>query len=316
MRLKKVNLCWVLSEGRKGHEIQSVTLANRLASQTNTYTFTLRQPWETFAPRMVPGFKHGFSWQDSKPDMNQLPNIIITTGRKTAAMGKFFTQRIKKLGKQVKHIHILNPKDSVRNYDVVLLPEHDLKSGANVITFTGSIHPFSPQWFKSENDSTKNLQNTIAILIGNPSAQYFKQEFQLELSKIRKLYPNQNALICGSPRLSKNAINTIKPILAPNDIYWFGKNQGENPYQHALRQAKHLFVTSDSINMMNECAGSSLPVTLLAVDFIQSKKHLLFIDSLAHRWQSFEDNSEKTVAPVPYSLNQLLSNNKFQKLLN
>jgi len=315
MRLNKVNLCWVLSEGRKGHEIQSMTLAQRLADNCSLHTFSLRQPWESFAPRIIPGFHHGFNWQSEKPNFNQPPDIIISTGRKAAAMGKYITQRYRKQATQLKHIQILNPKDKADNYAVVLIPEHDQKNGPNIITFTGSLHPYSPHWFSQAKLSASNQNSPIAIFIGNPPIQYFKNNLKTELQKIRSLYPEQSLELCGSPRMSEKTIGKIKAVLTPNDTFWFIHDDGPNPYQRLLQQAKHLYVTADSINMMNECAGSTVPVTLLAKNCIQNPKHRRFMKSLAHRWQNFTAQADKSMMPIPYTVDQVINNTRFQKLL-
>ncbi len=305
----------MLSEGRKGHEIQSMTLAQRLAHDCSLHTFSLRQPWESFAPRIIPGFQNGFNWQNGKPDFNHPPDIIITTGRKAAAVGKYITQRYRKQSTQLKHIQILNPKDNADNYAVLLIPEHDQKKGPNIIRFVGSIHPFSPQWFSQSVHPSSNQINPIAVIIGNPPSQYFRQEFKTELQQIRVQYPEQPIEICGSPRLSEKIIGAIKPLLNPNDTFWFNLDDGPNPYQTLLQQAKHLFVTADSINMLNECAGSDAPVTLLATNCIQNPKHKRFIDSLTNRWQSFTEHAAKPIVPIPYALDEIINDVNFQKLL-
>ncbi|VAW47443.1 hypothetical protein MNBD_GAMMA02-438 [hydrothermal vent metagenome] len=315
MRLNKVNLCWVLSEGRKGHEIQSMTLAQHLAHDCSLHTFSLRQPWESFTPRIIPGFQNGFNWQSEKPNFDHPPDIIISTGRKAAAVGKYITQRYRKQSTQLKHIQILNPKDNADNYALLLIPEHDQKIGPNIITFVGSIHPFSPQWFSQEVHPPSNQINPIAVIIGNPPIQYFRQGFKTELQQIRVQYPEQPIELCGSPRLSEKIVDEIKPLLNPNDTFWFNHDDGPNPYQTLLQQAKHLFVTADSINMMNECAGSDVPVTLLATNCIQNPKHKRFIDSLANRWQSFIRHTAESIVPIPYALDEIINDVNFQKLL-
>ncbi len=316
MRLNKVNLCWVLSEGRKGHEVQSLTLAQGLANHSHVHQFILQQPWETFTPRIIPGFQYGLKWPDHEPDFDHPPDIIITAGKKAAAVGKFISQKFKKETIELKHIQILDPKDNHTNYDLLLIPSHDQKSGLNIINFTGSLHPFSTQWFEHTKPDTLQASDSLAVILGNPPAQYYKSGFKIELQKIRTTYPNQALYLCGSPRLSKFAINKIKTALKTNDIFWHNANNGPNPYQALLQHAKHLFVTADSINMMNECASTDIPVTLLAKQYIKSKKHHRFIQSLTQRWQDFNAHNDENISPVPYAMGEVLTKSRFQKLLN
>ncbi len=315
MPLNKVNLCWVLSEGQKGHEIQSMTLAQSLAINTSLIKFNLLQPWETLAPRVMPGFQYGYQWQSQKPDFNHPPQLIISTGRKAAAVGKYIAQRYRKAAIELKHIQILNPKDRANKYDMLLIPEHDQITGPNIITFTGSIHPFSPHWFETT-EKTATQKQTIAVIIGNPANDYLHQGLPMELEKIRQLYPAQTISVCGSPRLNPTALNRIKTLLKTDDTYWFNQQDGANPYQALLKQAKHLFVTADSINMMNECASSPVRVSLLAQKYVRNPKHLRYIQSLSHRWYDLAGDKELSIQPIPYALDQIRNNDRFQKLMN
>lgn len=316
MRLNKVNLCWVLSEGQKGHEIQSMTVAQRLATQTKLHTFKLRQPWKLVAPKIIPGFQYGHQWHTKKPDFSHSPDIIISTGRQAAAMGKFVTHFFRKAKFQPKHIQILNPKDNTDNYDLLLVPEHDQITGTNIINFKGSLHPFDTQWFKTSDRNPSTQAGALTVIIGNPAPDYFKHEFALEVQKIRTLYPQHPILFCGSPRLDEAVLTQIKGLFKPGDSGWFNQQDGPNPYQNALRHAKHLFVTADSINMMNECASSKAPVTLLAMHQRSNPKHQRFIESMAYRWQDFNHDSKQTIQPIPYALDQIMADARIQKLLN
>jgi len=316
MSLNKVNLCWVLSEGRKGHEIQSIALAKCLSTDFSRHTFSLNPLLKALAPKMLPGFKNGFKWQDKKPDFQHPPNLIITTGRKAAVAGKYVAQKLRKHATRFKHIQILNPKDNYNNYDLLLLPKHDQISGSNIITFTGSIHPFNPQWFSDTKHSSIHQYPAPAVILGNPPKKYFKLQFATDLKNIRMLYPEQPIFFCGSPRLSGQVIDSIKSLFDSQDKFWFNDNDGPNPYQTLLQQAKHIFITADSINMLNECAGSHIPLTLLAQKHIQNPKHHRFIDSLANRWQGFEKQPCVSIAPIPYALDDVIKDAHFQKLLN
>jgi len=314
--LNKVNLCWVFSEGRPGHEIQSSTLASHIAHQSDTHVFSLRQPWLSLTPRIIPGFKKGLIWQENnKPDFMMPPDVIITAGRIAAAVGKFVSQRFRYQGIKVNHIHILNPRDSASNYDLLLLPEHDQKSGSNIISYSGSIHPFDSLWFNRNLGAQPGQDIQSAIVIGNPPKDYFKQQLAADLKKIRRLNNNGSLMVCGSPRLPTYHLVPIKALLRKDDCFWFGDEDGANPYRRILCHAQHIFVTADSINMMNECAASKVPVTLLATSWIKSPKHKRFIHALGHRWSDFETIT-KPVSRAPYALSQIVNDVKFQKLLN
>lgn len=319
MHLNKVNLSWVISDGRKGHEIQSLTLAKKMSKQVFVHSFELKQPWATFAPRLFPGFGASINWtNNSQPAMNQCPDLIISTGRKAAAVGKWLKRKLFNKEKKITQWQILNPKDSPENYDLLFIPKHDQITGDNIINYTGSIHPFDQKWHQQQTSNNENKFN-IALIIGNPPDSYFKTDFVRELNQIRLIYPNQNILFCGSPRLSHQHHIIIRSLLSERDICWLKKTDGKNPYQQILQSCQHMFVTADSINMVNECASSRAQVSLLAKSHITSKKHQHFFESINHRLtgfnQSLNQPEQLTQTPLTHPLDEILQDPRFQIFL-
>ncbi len=305
----------MISDGRKGHEIQSQALAERISHQSQIHQFRLKQPWETFTPRIIPGLESGIIWSERcQPSTKDNPNLIITTGRKAAAVGKLMIQKMRHHHIQTKHIQILNPKDSFKNYDLLLIPAHDQITGENVISFAGSIHPFDRHWY-SQCNKPNSIIYDIVLVIGNPTASYFKQQFAKELQKIKASYPDHSLLVCGSPRLNIKHTNRIKKLLSEHDGYWFNEADGKNPYPSILKTSKHLFVTADSINMINECASSQAALTLLAQNQV-SLKHQRFITSITERCSEFGQAGLKKQVPLPHPIDEIVENTKLQKLLN
>ncbi len=277
--MNKVNLCWVFSDGRKGHEIQSMTLARALAEQVEFFPFTLKQPWLTFAPRRLPRFDLAINGS-IEPQITTPPDLIITTGRIAAAVGKHYKSKLIAQSISCKHIHILNPKDNLNKYDWVLIPEHDDVKGENVINFVGSIHPYNQQWFEQDKDESFNQY--LAIFIGNPKKEYFKNDFAAEIAAIQEHFKESPLYFCGSPRLNPNSKEVIKSLVRAQDKIWLDELDGPNPYESLLKNAKKIFVTSDSINMVNEACASSVPVSILAEKHATSPKHRRFLNSLSN----------------------------------
>ncbi|MCX7554553.1 ELM1/GtrOC1 family putative glycosyltransferase [Marinicella sp. S1101] len=313
--MNKVNLCWVISDGRKGHEIQSQSLAERISNSSTTYTFDLKQPWKLFAPKLLPVFDHATLWAEAKqPDLSHRPDLIVTAGRQAAAVGKHLRKKLKHKGVKTKHIHIMNPKDNPDNYDLLLLPAHDGKNGDKVVTFFGSLHPFDSTWYRSAPARPAKFP-TIALVIGNPSGNYFDQDFCDELEKIRRQHPDTGLLVCGSPRLQESSIQRIKKQLKGDDQYWLNPQDGDNPYQDILRYAQHIYVTADSINMINECASSEAQLSILAKTHVTSKKHLKFIQSINDRLTDFSTSQASQPTPIR-GIDEVIADDKLQKLLN
>ena len=281
-----------------------MTLAHALAQQVQLYPFTLKQPWLTFAPRRLPKFNLAVTWKEV-PELSSSPDLIITTGRIAAAVGKHLKEILNKQNSLCKHVQILNPKDKLSKYDWVLIPEHDQITGDNVINFIGSIHPYDSQWFAQDKDS--DFSQYLAIFVGNPKAHYFESKFAEEINTIHKHFSDRPLFFCGSPRLKPENRKIITSLVRTQDKVWLNKTDGSNPYQSLLKNAKKIFVTSDSINMINEACASYAPVSILAKDFIPSPKHARFLDSIVSRCCDFKTlNVSTTLAPSPTLYKQIL----------
>ena len=68
-----------------------------------------------------------------------LPSIIITTGRRMSGASIALKSILKN---KVKTIHIQDPKLSLNNFDLLLIPEHDRIKGKNVIQTKGALSFF------------------------------------------------------------------------------------------------------------------------------------------------------------------------------
>ncbi len=267
------------------------------------------------APRLIPGFHAGLRWLDGKPQFSTPPEVIITTGRQAAAVGKYVCQRYRQQQQTISHIQILNPKDNPANYQWLLLPKHDGRQGDNIIPFTGSIHPYDAAWFEQKSSGRSPQAGPIAVLLGHPAKAYFKQQLVTDLKQIKAAHDRQPLLICGSPRLPDNEQKRIKQWLQSGDRSWFNANDGDNPYQTILSSAQHIYVTADSINMMNECAASNAQVSLLAEQWVQSQKHQRFIQSLAARWSAIGTTQAEFSKPM-HAIAEVWQDPRFQNWLN
>ncbi|KAA3649669.1 MAG: hypothetical protein DWP95_01910 [Proteobacteria bacterium] len=301
MSLNKANKARVLSEGTRGHEIQSLTLATALAHQHQINTISVPIPWRWALPHHLPGL--GFSLRHQLPDLAIVPQLIISTGRQMAGAGRWLK---KHQHQQAKHIHILNPGYYFSDIDLVLIPEHDHYRYPRAIQFRGNLHPYNERWFKQQPQAKETKKTRLALFIGNPGKAYFNRQFKTDLKRIHDTFRGAQLTICGSPRLDRNTQDYIRAIKGAQDTMWLHPDDGDNPYQKLLAQADKIFVTADSINMMNEAGASPAALTLLAQDFIKSKKHHRFMRSINHRLSAFDCLNKTRALPDPVT--QLLEN--------
>ena len=285
--MKKLNHIWIFSDSIQGHEIQSLALASKIGNNINLFHCGLRQPWLSFAPRILPGFGKNIIWQKHKPDLNQRPDAIITCGRRMAAVGKYF----KRQGDS-KHIHILNPGDSLKKYDIIVFPEHDRLVGPNIISSKGSLHNVSTTslshiQLKCKKEGKLYKNKIVSIFIGNPAKSFFKKLDKLA-TEVKQYFPNHDLIVCGSRRTHKKFHTSIRNSFNKVNLCWLSDKDGENPYHCLLACSEVLIVTADSINMVSEACASNKQVIVIAQNYI-SPKHKRFIRSLKDRLSEFGD---------------------------
>lgn len=280
--MKKFNHIWIFSDSIKGHEIQSQALASKLSDQITLYHCTIRQPWLSFAPRILPRFGKNIIWDNTVPDISQSPQAIITCGRRMAAIGKYYKRKL-----NCKHIQILNPGDNPKKYDLLICPEHDGLKGVNIITTKGSLHNVSIQSLAKINCIKFDESKIISVFIGNPANDFFKQ-LDLLSSRINQYFPQHQIMICGSRRTPKKFHTIIKNTFSHAKMNWLEDKDGKNPYMDLLACSSVIVVTADSINMVSEACATDKPVIVIAENHI-SPKHKLFISSIKDRLSKFKD---------------------------
>ena len=276
--MKKLNHIWIFSDSILGHEIQSVALASKIANKTSLFHCGLRQPWLSFAPRILPGFGKNIIWENHAPDTLNTPDAIITCGRRMAAIGKYYKRLT-----NCKHIQILNPTDNTSNYNVIVIPEHDRLNAPNVILSKGSLHTISSDTLSQY--KKLNEKKSISLLIGNPGRHFYKKLDDLA-NQIARFYSGYDLNVCGSRRTHKKYRANIKKAFSQANYCWLDKTDGENPYMNLLANSDIILVTADSINMVSEACATNKTVIVLAQNEV-SPKHNRFIQSLDGRLSEF-----------------------------
>ncbi len=245
----------------------------------------IRQPWLSFAPRILPRFGRNIVWKGSKPDIRNPPDLIITCGRRMAAIGKFY-----KRSTSSQHIQILNPGDGPKKYDILICPEHDNLHGANVITTKGSLHGIMAEKL-AEYKINQQYANSVVLLLGNPDEAFFTQLESLK-ERIQQSFPQYSLIVCGSRRTPEKYFTVIRKTFKGAIQVWLSEEDEENPYLSLLAQGNIFVVTADSINMVSEVCATDKPVIAIAQNAI-SPKHKRFIQSVNERLSQFETIKEQ-----------------------
>ena len=264
---------WIITDGTKGMENQSIALAKLL--NVNYDLIQFRPP---YLLRKFPLL--GTCFPKSLININfenKIPaKYLITTGKRMAGISillkKFFKNKIKT-------IHIQNPKISSDYFDLLLVPEHDKISGKNIIQTKGALSFFDRNVIQATNKSTsKNLTGpltpVVLALIGGNNKRYELNNtdyynLAIQITKASKDI-NSKLIVSTSRRTSVRGTKIIEAVFKKyhNDFFlWSGKE--DNPYPSILKSVNYIIVTSDSINMISEAASLSTP---LFVAYINKEK--------------------------------------------
>ena len=257
------NYSWIISDGTKGMENQSIALAKLL---NINYEIILFKPHYllnkfpligTFIPRSI------IKIDIEKPS----PKFIITTGRRMAGISLFIKKNFKH---PIKNIHIQDPKIPYKYFDLLLIPEHDNIVGKNIINTKGALSFIDNNKTKRIDlpipENIKSKKKTIILaLIGGDNKRYKPNNtnyYNLGLDIIRACQKINGRLIISTSRRTPVIANKILHSMLKkyNVDYYFWSGKGYNPYPSMIRLANFIIVTSDSVNMISETASLDTPL--------------------------------------------------------
>ena len=248
----------LLTEGLHGMISQAEGLAKALDSDYIHEKIELNNFWKLIPPVLTP--VKGFVF---KNNIGKDFDIIISCGRKSVITSIFLKKNSKK---KIINIHIQNPKISLKNFDFVIIPDHDGISGSNVINTKGAIHYLTN---KEINDSKDYLLNkieknkdVITLVLGGPTKDYnYSNNNMLDIfSKINKRLKEYNLqiVIIPSNRTPKKTIQLAKEYFSEGCIVI--DKVDKSAYLSSLALAKYIIVTCDSTSMISEAALTGKPL--------------------------------------------------------
>ncbi len=247
----------LLTQGMHGMVSQVEGLAKGLKLAFKHETIKLKPFWNYIPPKFTPISENLLTKKfvcDSK--------IIISCGRKSVIPSIALKKRF---GKEIFNIHIQDPKVSLKNFDLVVCPEHDNLNGDNVLKTTGSIHYLTKKEI-SENSKylrfNKEKKKIVAFIIGGPNKHYnySEEEVHFIFNKVKALFtPDKYKLVVipsyRTPELViKKAFNTF------SFNHHVIKDINKKAYLSSLAIADYIIVTCDSTSMISEAALTGKPI--------------------------------------------------------
>ena len=262
MSLKKLNI-WAVTDGSQGMVSQVIGLSNQISKNITEIKTDLIFPWNKIQPGFLPIYKWIF--KNKFPKDNE-PNIVISCGRKSV----YFSLYCKKIFKNLINIHIQNPKISSKNFNFIIIPNHDNLNGDNVINSVGALHHLD----KNNENANPNL---VTCIVGGDNQHYHfdNNEAHNLCNKLIKIKNNQKNIelnIVTSRRTSDIVKNILIKKLKNIANIWTG--EGKNPYIYSIQKSSFFIVTSDSTSMISEAAISGKPIYVYHLTFKRKSKRI------------------------------------------
>jgi mitochondrial fission protein ELM1 len=195
---------------------------------------------------------------------NPPKGLMFTAGGSGAAVGT----ALRKRGNQV--VHIQHPRMPLKNFDLVVVNQHDEVTGPNVVVTRTALHRASPArlaeakalWAPRFAHLPRPL---VAVLVGGSNGRY-RLEAAEGTSLARSLislmnYDKAGVMVTPSRRTSPAVRVALQQVLTPRGA-WVWDMHGENPYFGMLACADLIVATMDSISMVSEAVATSVPVLI------------------------------------------------------
>ena len=259
----------LLTEGMHGMISQVEGLAKGLDLDFIHEKIELNKFWSMIPPLFTPVQNFVF-----KNNINNNFNIIISCGRKSVIPSIYLKKKFKN---KIMNIHIQDPKVSLKNFDLIVAPEHDGLIGENVINTKGAIHYLRHDELNENANYLKskiNKDKVVSLIVGGPNKYYDYNESALEqiFIKVKNVFINNGfqLIFIPSMRTPKNVIEKAKNFFDHSQIII--NKIDKKAYLSSLKLANQIVVTCDSTSMISEAAMTGKPIYIAQMPNIK-KNH-------------------------------------------
>lgn len=262
---------WVITDGKIGMENQCLAVARRLGLEPVIKRVKLRAPWKQLSPWALRfGNQYALSPEGDQLD-GELPDLLIATGRQSVASSLAVGAMT---GGRCLRIQIQNPGVGAGEFDLVVVPRHDLLRGSNILVTRGAPHFVTAAALDAARlrfaDRLGGLPRPrIAVLLGGSNGSYRFTQLAAEnlaacLSTLIR-GAGGSLMLTASRRTGARITEIMTERLAglPGEIWTGGE---DNPYLGYLAFADQILVTADSVNMVCEATATGKPVQVIPLD--------------------------------------------------
>lgn len=291
---------WIITDDKAGMVVQARGVADALGLVTE---------WKLVAPTGLARFMAPWGPVDRKDSFGApgsqfappWPAVAIATGRLSIPYVRALRRHA---GLATYTVVLQDPKTGPKTADLIWVPAHDRRRGANVITTLVPPHSFSARRLAELRADVPAAiaalpSPRITVVLGGKNGVYrFTDEDDDRLEgAIRSLAAlGASFLVTPSRRTHKRLVAAVARATegAPR-ILWDGT--GTNPYPDFLAHGDAFVVTADSVNMTGEACASGRPV------------YVFFPSGGSAKFSRFHDELARHGAtrPLPPALNTLES---------
>jgi uncharacterized protein len=254
---------WCLTDDKAGMQVQVRGVAEALGLAVDWKPVRPRSLWRLMAPWGPVDPAEGFgdpAGRFSPP----WPVIALATGRLSIPYIRLLKRHA---GIATYTVVLQDPKTGPATADLIWVPEHDRRRGANVVTTLTSPHNFSPARIAELRQSIPPQiaalpSPRVAVILGGKNGTYRFTEadddrFAAALQSIARL--GASFLITPSRRTHKRLLAAaLRATEGAPRFVW--DETGDNPYPAFLAHADRFIVTADSVNMTGEPCATGRPV--------------------------------------------------------
>ena len=248
----------ILSDGRAGHEAQTLGVAEALGAAPDIRCVAPRAIYAALAPFAPADPRDGFTHAPPYPD------IAIAAGRRTIPALK----RLKRdSGGRTFTVYLNRPANGPGAADLIVAPRHDCLRAANVFSPLTPANRITPERLAAARAAPDPRiavlrRPRIALIVGGDSrhgAYGAAHIAELEHIAASLLASGRGVMATASRRTPTALRERLRRVLvAPSGFFWDG--EGENPYLSMLANADAIIVTGDSVNMVGEAIATAAPV--------------------------------------------------------
>ncbi|WP_029417384.1 mitochondrial fission ELM1 family protein [Brevundimonas bacteroides] len=263
----------VVTDGRAGIENQALGLAEAVARLAPASIDLRRVRWRPVfdwlpADLKTPAMLDPVSDVPCPADGEPWPELWIAAGRASLPLS---LRARKHSGGRTVVVQVQDPRLDSSRFDLVVAPEHDGLTGANVVSITGSPHRITPERLAEAAPAFAAVikplpRPRVAVLIGGRSKAFdLTQEHAADLAdRIAGAVEGAGGSVLATfsrrTPVEAQAVMADRLSRLPGQV-WDGT--GPNPLFAYLHSADHILVTEDSANMAAEAASTGKPVHVL-----------------------------------------------------